>query len=281
MAPAATYELLQGSYTIEVPDCGHMVPHITEEIDDELGKNVFVFHAHVNEDDDRCQATDRQRTEIRARAADIVARNGETVYYRWKFKLPAGFQTSPNFTHIFQIKSDLGASDHDPHPARRPPEHRRPHRRARHHRVWRSSSAPGWWSDLKILYANEGQVEMTIRRQPDGEMLFSHSATRTCGTTPPAATTPSSASTAASPTSTALRDEQVRFADFCASKQSAAECDEDSVSPPAPAPAPPGSKGSGGCHLVTGNGQPGGFAIGLCLLAPALLLWRRRFPRVR
>ena len=69
-----TYEILGRAHTIEVPDCGHMVPHITEVMDDELKKNVFVFHAHVNQDDDRCGATDRQRTEIRARAADIVAK---------------------------------------------------------------------------------------------------------------------------------------------------------------------------------------------------------------
>src|SRR6185436_6086817 len=59
--PGGTYELLQGAYTVEVPDCGHMVPHITEEMDEQLGKNVFVFHAHVNEDNDRCQNFDRQR----------------------------------------------------------------------------------------------------------------------------------------------------------------------------------------------------------------------------
>src|SRR5687767_14447632 len=63
--PGGTYELLGRAYTIEVPDCGHMVPHITEVMDDELKKPVFVFHAHVNQDDDRCGATDRQRTEIR------------------------------------------------------------------------------------------------------------------------------------------------------------------------------------------------------------------------
>ena len=29
---------------------------------------------------------------------------GETVTYKWKFKLPSGFQPSSNFTHIHQIK---------------------------------------------------------------------------------------------------------------------------------------------------------------------------------
>src|SRR5687767_10266639 len=88
--PGGTYELIRTAYSTELPDCGHMVPHITEEPDSELNKPVFVFHAHVNQDDDRCGAADRQRTEIRARAADITAGNGETVYYRWKFKLAQG-----------------------------------------------------------------------------------------------------------------------------------------------------------------------------------------------
>jgi len=30
---------------------------------------------------------------------------GETVEYKWKFKLDAGFQASPDFTHIHQLKS--------------------------------------------------------------------------------------------------------------------------------------------------------------------------------
>src|SRR3954468_16518126 len=73
-----TYELLGRAFTIEVPDCGHMVPHITEVFDDDLKKNVFVFHAHVKEDDDRCGATDRQRTEIRGgKLAEVVASNGQ------------------------------------------------------------------------------------------------------------------------------------------------------------------------------------------------------------
>ena len=45
----------------------------------------------MNLDDDRCGAKDRQRVEIRAKSSDIVAQNGETVWYRWKFRLPPGF----------------------------------------------------------------------------------------------------------------------------------------------------------------------------------------------
>src|SRR5213075_204937 len=106
----ATYELLQRAFTTELPDCGHPVPHITEVMDDDLGKPVFIFHAHVAQDDDRCGAKDRQRTEIRGgKLAENVAAIGQTFDYRWKFKLPTGFQTSPSFTHIMQIKSDAGA----------------------------------------------------------------------------------------------------------------------------------------------------------------------------
>src|SRR5215213_8936857 len=92
--PGGTYERIRTAYTTELPDCGHNVPHITEEFDNELKRNVFVFHAHVDEDDDRCGGQDRQRTEIRARASDIVAQHGETVFYRWKFRLDSGFQGS-------------------------------------------------------------------------------------------------------------------------------------------------------------------------------------------
>jgi hypothetical protein len=107
--PGGTYELLREPYGIEVPDCGHMVPHITEEMDAELGKFVFVFHAHVNLDDDRCRGKDRQRTEIRGHIDELTGINGQTTYYRWKLKLPAGFQSSGSFTHIFQLKSEQGA----------------------------------------------------------------------------------------------------------------------------------------------------------------------------
>src|SRR5437762_13092077 len=62
----AAYTQLGPAFTIETPDCGHPGPHITEAMDDVLKKNVFVFHLHVKThlDDDRCGATDRQRTEI-------------------------------------------------------------------------------------------------------------------------------------------------------------------------------------------------------------------------
>jgi len=95
---------------IEVPDCihGNFGDHIDQEWDADLNKYVFRFHAHVDEDNDRCIRDDRQRTEIKTydQSPDSTkAVEGEEIVYRWKFKLDAGFQPSSSFTHIHQIKA--------------------------------------------------------------------------------------------------------------------------------------------------------------------------------
>ena len=97
---------------VEVPDCNHsdFGKHITQAFDNELNKNVFLFHIHVTPDNDRCKAgvNDRQRNEIKTYAdspENLIARNGETVQYKWKFRLSDDFKPSASFTHIHQIKS--------------------------------------------------------------------------------------------------------------------------------------------------------------------------------
>src|SRR5262245_30722584 len=98
--PGNTYELINsklGGSAEEVPDCGHpeFGRHITEDFDSVLGKNVFIFHAHALLDDDRCSATDRQRTEIKTHGpspAYVKGFYGDVCNYRWKLKLDAGFQ---------------------------------------------------------------------------------------------------------------------------------------------------------------------------------------------
>jgi len=100
---------------IEVPDCGHTEfgNHIDEIFDADLNTNVFRFHIHVNEDDDRCINFDRQRNEIKAydKSPDnLLGIEGEMVEYKWKFKLDSSFQSSPNFTHIHQLKA-VGGSE--------------------------------------------------------------------------------------------------------------------------------------------------------------------------
>ena len=110
-----TYELITSKLApnynpIEVPDCGHsnFGRHIDEIFDSELNKNVFRFFIHTGEDDDRCINFDRQRNEIKTynQSPDsLLAVEGEIVRYQWKFKLPDGFQSSPKFTHIHQLKA--------------------------------------------------------------------------------------------------------------------------------------------------------------------------------
>lgn len=97
---------------VEVPDCNHTSfgKHITQEFDSELGKNVFLFHIHVTPDNDRCKVgvNDRQRNEIKTydgSPENLIARNGETVQYKWKFRISDNFKPTSSFTHIHQIKS--------------------------------------------------------------------------------------------------------------------------------------------------------------------------------
>lgn len=97
---------------VEVPDCNHnsFGKHITQTFDSELNKNVFLFHIHVTPDNDRCKegVNDRQRNEIKTFGGspeNLIARNGETVQYKWKFRLSDTFKPSSSFTHIHQIKS--------------------------------------------------------------------------------------------------------------------------------------------------------------------------------
>jgi hypothetical protein len=256
--PGGTYELLRQAYTTELPDCGHMVPHITEDFDKDLGKNVFIFHAHVNLDDDRCGGTDRQRTEIRARASDIVAQNGETVWYRWKFKLDAAFQGSPRFTHIFQIKSDLGAPIMTLTP--------RVSTFGTTGRVGSTGTTDlakfrGVWVvvDLKVLYSNAGRAEVTIRRIPDGAMLFSQASNADMWDDNASGHDSKFGIYRSLDAKEQLRDEQVRFADFCASKVSAKECD-DGIVPSnggGPVVTPPADAGAG-ARPDAGAGGMGG-----------------------
>ncbi|WP_193786560.1 hypothetical protein [Kordia jejudonensis] len=117
--PGNTYELITsvlapGYNPIETPDCGHngFGEHIDEVFDNELNTNVFRFYIHTTPDNDRCINFDRQRNEIKTynqSPDNLVGVENEKVVYKWKFKLDAGFQSSPNFTHIHQLKSVGGA----------------------------------------------------------------------------------------------------------------------------------------------------------------------------
>ena len=82
--------------------------HITQVYDSILQKHVFKFVIHVKEDNDRCKNFDRQRNEIKAYKPspdNVKGYIGETITYKWKFKLPKDFSPSKKFTHLHQIKS--------------------------------------------------------------------------------------------------------------------------------------------------------------------------------
>lgn len=117
--PGNTYELITsvlapGNSPVEAPDCNHtdFGRHIEEVYDNDLSKYVFKFHVHTTPDNDRCINFDRQRNEIKTydkSPENLIGRENERVTYSWKFKLTDGFQSSPNFSHIHQIKSVGGS----------------------------------------------------------------------------------------------------------------------------------------------------------------------------
>ena len=119
--PGNTYELINsvlapGNEAVEHPECNHSAfgRHIAEVWDEDLKENVFEFYSHVTPDNDRCEKLDRQRVEIKTyepSPANLIGILGETVTYKWKFRLPKGFQPSSNFTHLHQIKAVGGDQD--------------------------------------------------------------------------------------------------------------------------------------------------------------------------
>lgn len=122
--PGDTYELINsvfapnGGDVVESAECAHpsFGRHIAEVWDQDLEEYVFEFYIHVTPDNDRCINFDRQRVEIKTYELspdNLKGVSGETVIYKWKFKIPAGFQPSSNFTHIHQVKA-VDGDDADP-----------------------------------------------------------------------------------------------------------------------------------------------------------------------
>lgn len=235
--PGNTYELINsvfGGDATEDPDCAHpsFGRHIREEFDNTLNKNVFVFSIHVTPDNDRCNgSTDRQRNEIKTygpSADSLKGQLNETVTYRWKFKLDAGFQPSPSFTHIHQIKAGDG---NDGAPIITiTPRAGNPQQLEIIHTGNNSSSSlgklktvdlspfKGTWVEVteKLIYKTDGHYEITIKRINDGAVLLTYStdhidlwreSTTFCR--------PKWGIYRSLNNPSYLRDEEVKFADFC------------------------------------------------------------------
>jgi len=178
--------------TPENPDCAHPAfgPHITQALDSDLGKYVFVFNIHVTPDNDRCSAFDRQRLEIKTEGNASTPNYvkvflNDTVTFRWKFKLPVGFQPSTSFTHIHQIKAydgDASAPIITLTPRKASPDSLQLiHIDSNGTTTFLTSTnlAPfiGVWLEAyeKITYSSTGQYSLVIKRLSDQATLFSYS----------------------------------------------------------------------------------------------------------
>jgi hypothetical protein len=257
----STYELIESKgYGIEVPDCGHAGRHFSETFDSELNKNVFVAHAHRDQDDDRCINTDRQRTELRGGGSSLQGPKGTTTQYRWKVKLASGFKASPNFTHIMQIKAyGNGCGSGAPILTITP---RNSSVELAHRggvvRTAPLSSFAGTWVEMYVRtrHDNGGSLDVTMRRVSDGGTLISYSNGSLdmwddgCGYGALKLGIYRSLNSKSS-----LRDEDVRFADVCVARGSDV-C--------------PGDVGTGPGATPTPTPTPGGTPIELTPSGPAV-----------
>jgi hypothetical protein len=229
----------------ENPDCIHTSfgPHVTQANDADLGKNVFVFHSHITDDNDRCINLDRVRMEIKGGGSSEEQAAGQTAYFRWKFKLDANFIGGSSFCHIFQIKAVGGDDTGAPLITITP---RASILEVIHDGGDESGSvdlgrlvsvnlAPfkGTWVEGYIKYtsSDNGSFAITLTRVSDGAVLLSYSKTSGIDLWRTGASRNHPKwGVYRSKNSTGLRNEQVRFADFCISESSASQCPSDAGS---------------------------------------------------
>lgn len=233
--PGNTYELITsvlapGHNPIEVPDCSHETfgEHIDELYDSELDTNVFRFIIHVTPDNDRCLNFDRQRNEIKSynqSPDNLLGVEDETVIYNWKFKLPAGFQSSPNFTHLHQLKSVGGDLESMPMytlTTRKGSPDRLELRYAETDNqitLTQTSLDPiiNTWLEVTetITYSINGSYDLEIRKISDNSIVFSYSNTSIVNWRPNADfVRPKWGIYRSLINQQDLRDEEVLFADF-------------------------------------------------------------------
>jgi len=193
--PGNTYEdinavLAPGYNAVETPDCAHpdFGRHINEVFDAELNTNVFQFIAHVTPDNDRCKKYDRQRVEIKTYASspdNLKAEEGETVHYKWMFKLPRNFKVSSSFTHIHQIKAVGGPYASIPmitltlrtgNPDRLELRHTSTDSQATIKTVDLNLLRGHWVSVSEIIhFSNKGSYDITINHLSNNTSVFSYS----------------------------------------------------------------------------------------------------------
>ena len=190
--PGNTYELINsvlapGYDVVENPECVHpeFGRHIAEVWDTDLNQYAFEFYSHVTPDNDRCINFDRQRVEIKTYAPspeNLKGVSGETITYKWKFKLPVGFKPSSSFTHIHQIKA-VGGNDDDPIFTLTPRKGSPNKLELIHDNTTKVSIVSlalfeGVWVECtEVIYVDSitGTYSMSIKKVSDGTTLLSYS----------------------------------------------------------------------------------------------------------
>ena len=249
----AAYDVIDSKgFGIENPDCKHpsFGPHVTQAFDNALNKYVFVFHSHAVADDDRCTNEDRVRMEIKGGSgspADMQHTQGQTAYYRWKFKLDAGFIPSSRFTHIFQIKAidgDAGAPLITITPRAGNPQkiqiiHSSGEGSGSLGTVKEADLAPfkGNWVEAYVKYKSSdgsaGTIELKLTRVSDGLVLLTYT-NNSLDMWRTGASYNRGKWGVYRGKDDVLRDEQVRFNDFCVTESSASLCPSSIGSNPNP-----------------------------------------------
>ena len=187
------YDLIRafgGSRPIESPDLypeNHPeVPHIVEAFDTEVGDHfVFSIHRDIDIDRDRIENSDRQRNEIKAYGGSedaLKGYEGETLVYRWMFKINAEMEVSRRFSHFFQLKA-VGGSDSQPILTISGAERSgQDGIEIRHsplrdttildRRLW--SMVTGQWlvAYCRATYVDSGELRLILVRLRDGEVIF-------------------------------------------------------------------------------------------------------------
>ena len=120
ISEAGYFAETEGGQTPDEFMCHGDVRHISQIFDNNLQQHVFAFDIHIDyalngvkvTDGNKGELVDRQRNEIKC-MSDVpgtVAQAGETITYKWKFRLPEGMRTTSEFCHVHQIKG-MGSSD--------------------------------------------------------------------------------------------------------------------------------------------------------------------------
>lgn len=223
-------------FALETPDCLHDQPHITQQFDSGLDKNVFVFHSHINSDTDRCLKDDRVRMEFRGTgsASNSTTRHAEnnTTYYRWKFKLASNINTGNRFFHVFQLKAIGGDDTGFPILTISPIRDRLElkHSRTGPENEQVLNSAPldnfkGVWIEayLKVKHGNSGSIYFTLKKVSNGDIMLAYVRENIdMWRTGAESNNPKWGIYRGK--SNGLDYEQVRFADFCISESAQSQC---------------------------------------------------------